>query len=228
MTGISKTKDQRPKTSEVSAIILAAGRSERMGAFKPLLPFGSRTVIESCIQSLRDGGVQEVVVVVGQSESARALSELLRDSGVTIAVNPERESEMNASIAVGVAALPGSAKVVLITPADYPAVPGQVVQRLIAEWKIGALLAKPTFDEHGGHPVLIDLSFRDQLLGLDPRDGLKGFFDAHRDQVKRIEVNSKYIARDIDTWDDYRTLHLEVFGVGPPSHQGQEKERGNN
>ena len=214
-----------PIGHEIVAIILAAGRSERMGAFKPLLPFGSQTVIESCIQSLRDGGVQDVVVVVGQSESASALSDLLRDSAVTIAVNPERESEMNASIAVGVAALPGSAKVVLITPADYPAVPGQVVQRLLAEWKLGALLAKPTFDEQGGHPVLIDLSFRDQLLALDPRRGLKGFFDAHQDQVKRIAVNSKYIARDIDTWDDYRTLHLEVFGFGPPSQQGRQQER---
>ena len=223
---ISKTKDQRPESREISAIILAAGRSERMGAFKPLLPFGSQTVIESCIQSLRDGGVQEVVVVVGQSENARALSDLLRDSAVTIAINPERESEMNASIAVGIAALPGSAKVVLITPADYPAVPGQVVQRLISEWKVGALLAKPTFDGQGGHPVLIDLSFRDQLLDLDPRSGLKGFFDAHQDQVKRIAVDSKFIARDIDTWDDYRALHLEVFGVGPPSQPGQESEPG--
>ena len=66
---ISKTEDQKPKTSAVAAIILAAGQSARMGAFKPLLPFGSQTVIESILQSLRDGGVQTIVVVVGQGET---------------------------------------------------------------------------------------------------------------------------------------------------------------
>jgi molybdenum cofactor cytidylyltransferase len=49
----------------LSAILLAAGRSRRMGAFKPLLPFGARTVIETCIDNLRAAGVTEIVVVVG-------------------------------------------------------------------------------------------------------------------------------------------------------------------
>jgi molybdenum cofactor cytidylyltransferase len=51
----------------IAAILLAAGRSKRMGAFKPLLSFGKQTVIESCIDSLRRGGVaaESIVVVVG-------------------------------------------------------------------------------------------------------------------------------------------------------------------
>ncbi|MGB8510146.1 MAG: NTP transferase domain-containing protein, partial [Pyrinomonadaceae bacterium] len=49
----------------VAAIILAAGRSRRMGAFKPLLPFGGRTVVEACIENLRAAGVAEIVVVLG-------------------------------------------------------------------------------------------------------------------------------------------------------------------
>ena len=48
-----------------SAILLAAGRSSRMGAFKPLLPFGNKTVIECCIDALREGGVETIVVVLG-------------------------------------------------------------------------------------------------------------------------------------------------------------------
>ena len=124
---------------------------------------------------------------------------------------------MNSSIAAGVAALPESTKAVLITPADHPAVPYHVVQKLIAEWEHGAVLGKPTWQEQGGHPVLVDLCFREELLQLDPAVGLKGFFRSHQDQVHRIAVNSNYVARDIDTWDDYRALHLEVFGVEPPS-----------
>ena len=51
--------------SEVAAILLAAGRSQRMGAFKPLLPFGETTVIRRCIQNLRQAGVEDIVVVLG-------------------------------------------------------------------------------------------------------------------------------------------------------------------
>ena len=55
-----KTEGPGPKTNEVAAIILAAGRSERMGAFKPLLPFGPSTVIEACIEYLHAGGIETV------------------------------------------------------------------------------------------------------------------------------------------------------------------------
>ena len=58
---MTKTQDLRPKTG-VSAILLAAGQSRRMGAFKPLLPFGKSTVIQSCIKNLLDGGVAEIIV----------------------------------------------------------------------------------------------------------------------------------------------------------------------
>lgn len=202
--------------SKVSAIILAAGRSQRMGAFKPLLPFGPKTVIETCIESIRGGGVEGIVVVLGQGSGSEKLKDHLQNSRVTLAFNPDQLSEMSASIACGVRALPNTAKAVIITPADHAAVPPEVVAQLITEWRKGALLVKPTWNERGGHPVLIDLSFRDELLDLDAPAGLKGFFDAHREQVRRVPVNSNYIARDMDTWDDYRALHREVFGVPPP------------
>jgi molybdenum cofactor cytidylyltransferase len=211
-----KAKVERPKTTGVSAIILAAGRSERMGAFKPLLPFGPRTVVESCIDNLRDGGAQSVVVVIGQDSRAELLRARLDEAAVIIAVNPDPRSEMGASIASGLCALPDSARAVLINPVDHAAVSGEVVRVLIDEWKNGARLVKPTWNEHGGHPVLVDLSYREELLNLDPEGGLKAFFELHLDQVRRLAVDSNYIARDMDTWDDYSSLHLEVFGVPPP------------
>ncbi|MDQ2975045.1 MAG: nucleotidyltransferase family protein [Acidobacteriota bacterium] len=204
------------KTNEVAAIILAAGRSERMGAFKPLLPFGSQTVIGSCIKLLRDGGVETVVVVLGHDPRADDLKQHLKDSRVSFAVNPDATSEMSASIACGVRELTDSAKAVVITPADHPAVPAEVVERLISEWRQGARLVMPIWKGHGGHPVLIDLGFRRELLSLDPNRGLKALFDVHRDDLRRVDVDSNYIARDMDTWDDYAALHQEVFGVPPP------------
>jgi molybdenum cofactor cytidylyltransferase len=211
-----ETKDPRPKTNKVAAIILAAGRSQRMGAFKPLLPFGQKTVIQTCIDNMRSGGVQSIVVVAPEGPRSAELETHLQDSNVTFAINPDPDSEMSASVARGVLAVPETTKAVIIIPVDHAAVPGEVVSSLIHEWKEGARLVKPTVAGRGGHPVLVDLEFRNDLLNLDSEQGLKGFFTEHQAHVRRIEVNSNYIVRDMDTWDDYRALHLEVFGVPPP------------
>ena len=221
---MSKTQDQKPKTREVAAIILAAGQSSRMGVFKPLLPFGPTTVIDNCIENLRNGGVETIVVVVGQGLRAEALHDHLKNSRVSFAVNPELQSEMSASIACGIRAVPEETKAAIITPVDHPAVPHEVVTELIAAWREGARLVIPTSDGRGGHPVLIDLRFRSELLGLDPNLGLKSFFDAHHNEVKRVAVNSNYIARDMDTWDDYQSLHQEVFGVLPTKEHLPERQ----
>jgi|SRR5215204_1432992 len=195
---------------DVAAILLAAGQSRRMGSFKPLLPFGEQTVIDSCINYLIEGGAETVVVVVGHR--ADELRRHLRQSSVHFALNPDPRSEMDASIAAGVRALPDAVRAAIISLVDYPAIPSTVVSELIAEWKKGALLVKPTREGRGGHPVLIDLKLREELLTLDSEHGLKGLFDKYKHQVRRLEVNSPYIARDIDTWDDYRDLHAEIFG----------------
>ena len=212
----SKGKDLRPKTNAVAAIVLAAGRSRRMGTFKPLLPFGPKTIIETCIDNLRGGGVESVVVVLGQGPHADKLKLHLMNAGVIFATNTDPESEMSASIASGVRALPERIQAVIINPADHAAVPPEVVASLISEWKLGARMVKPTSNDRGGHPVLIDLSFRDELLSLNPNGGLKTFFTERQDQVKRVAVKSNYIARDMDTWDDYTALHQEVFGFPAP------------
>ncbi len=202
---------------KITAIVLAAGRSERMGAFKPLLPFGNSTVIEACIANLRSGGVETIVVVVSPDQRGAKLQHHLANSAVTLAINPAPLSEMSDSICVGIRQLPDQAEAVLITPADHPAVPSNVVAALIAQWLQGAKLVVPTWKNRGGHPVLVDLGFRSELVNLDQHRGLRKFFEIHSKSVCRIAVKSKYIARDMDTWDDYRVLHEEVFGVLPPA-----------
>ena len=209
---MTKTKDQRPKTKDVVAILLAAGRSSRMGAFKPLLPFGESTVIRSCIRNLRDGGVQNIVVVVGHR--ADDVKNSLDDLSVNFALNPDPESGMSASIACAVRQTPNEARAVLIALGDQPAVPAEVFRVVLKEWRLGAKLLKPTFAGRGGHPVLVDLHFRSELLNLGP-GGLRAFFEGYRDQLRTIAVDSPLIARDIDTWDDYRALHKEIFGRLP-------------
>ncbi len=206
------TIDPRSKIQDVAAIILAAGRSQRMGVFKPLLPFGSTTVIGSCINNLRNAGVETIIVVVGHR--ADEVRDALHDSNVSSVANPDLSGQMTSSIACAVNELPKDTQAVLITPADLPAVPSNVIEQLITEWRNGHRLVKPTWQGRGGHPVMIDIGYRDELTRLDPDLGLKAFFERH--VVRRMSVDSSYIARDIDTWDDYAALHLEVFGTLPP------------
>lgn len=193
-----------------------------MGAFKPLLPFGNTTVIRSCLNNLSAGGVRNIVVVTGHrgAELQASLADL---DFVQCVTNPDPESEMSASIVFGVRALPAATKAVLIALTDQPAIPPAVVQNVIDAWRGGAKLIIPEFHKRGGHPVLIDLEFREQLLVLNPQRGLRALFDTHRNEVQRLNVNNPYIARDIDTWDDYRALHEEVFGALPNSWTADQK-----
>jgi molybdenum cofactor cytidylyltransferase len=199
---------------KVAAILLAAGRSERMGAFKPLLPWGQTSVIESCIDYLRRGGLETIVIVLGhRADDVRAG---LQHLPVRFTTNPDPNSEMGASLACGVRELSAETNGVIIALTDHPAVQAEVVARLIEQWRqTGAKLLVPEFAGHGGHPVLVDLCYRDELLSLDPAEGLRGLFRAHRRELRRVPVESPYVARDIDTCDDYRTLHKDVFGSEP-------------
>jgi molybdenum cofactor cytidylyltransferase len=182
-----------------------------MGAFKPLLPFGNKTVIECCIDYLREGGVEEILVVLGH----RADDIRQQVSGVKFALNPDPDSPMGASIAAGVRELPATAAATLIALVDHPAVPPRVVSTLLESWESGARLVIPTWQGRGGHPVLVDLSFKPELLNLSEGGGLRALFDAHRNEVTRVPVASPFVARDMDTWDDYTSLHKEVTGRPP-------------
>ena len=202
---------------KVAAVLLAAGRSRRMGAFKALLPFGRRSVVETCVANLLEAGAREVVVVVGhRADEIRAA--LARETRVRFAVNEVEGSEMGVSVARGVEAVSGDAKAVLVALVDYPAVPPGAIESLLeARARTGARLVVPEWHGRGGHPVLIDLSLREELLSVVHERGLRALFDAHAAEVLRVPADSPFVARDMDTWDDYVALHTDVFGVPPPA-----------
>jgi molybdenum cofactor cytidylyltransferase len=184
-----------------------------MGAFKPLLPFGDSTVSKSCITNLRGAGVSEIVVVLGHR--ADDVREHLKDCDVTFALNSDPESEMSVSIARGLEQISPGVNALLIALVDHPAVDSATIRAITYEWQRGSKLVQPEHNGRGGHPVLIDLSFRNELLNLDPEKGLRKVFEAHSGEVRRLAVGSPLVARDMDTWEDYVRLHQDVFGRPP-------------
>ncbi len=187
-----------------------------MGAFKALLPFGDRSVVAACVDNLLEGGARSVVVVVGhRAEDVRRELSRYRTRVLT-AFNEEAESEMGVSIARGVEVFDEKTRGLLVALVDQPAVPASAVRAVVAAWReTNASLVVPTYEGRGGHPVLIDLRFRQRLLTLPAGRGLRALFDEHRAEVLRLPVGSPYIVRDMDTWDEYAALHEEVFGRAP-------------
>src|SRR2546423_7160644 len=121
----------------ITAVLLAAGHSRRMGAFKPLLPFGGVSVVETCVENLRAAGVAEIVVVVGhRAEEVRAA--LAQREFVRFAVNDADESEMGVSIARGVERVASEDGALVVALVDQPAVPPVVTASLIEAWRAGA------------------------------------------------------------------------------------------
>jgi molybdenum cofactor cytidylyltransferase len=136
-------------------------------------------------------------------------------NGVRVIVNDAEGSEMGVSVARGVESVGVDAGAVLVALVDQPAVPASVVSMLIEAWRRGALLVVPTYEGRGGHPVLVDLRFRDELTNLPAEGGLRALFDAHREEVLRLPVALPYVVRDMDTPEEYRALHAELFGYPP-------------
>jgi molybdenum cofactor cytidylyltransferase len=187
-----------------------------MGAYKPLLPFGDRTIIETCLLNFSRAGINNFIVVLS-AHKAGEVQARLQHLQVSFAVNEDAGSEMSASIARGVEQLPSDTKAFFIALADQPAVSPLVIEKLLDERKrTRARIVAPEYGGRGGHPVLIDASLREELLHLNSERGLRALFDAHQDEVRRVAVDTPYVLRDVDTWEDYRALHTEVFGA-PPS-----------
>ena len=195
-----------------------------MGAFKPLLPFGGVSVVEACVANICAAGVGEIIVVIGHraGEVRAALAHL---PFVRFASNDEPGSEMGVSVARGVEAVSAGACVLLVALVDQPAVPPAAIRSLIAaRARTGARLVVPEWGGRGGHPVLFDLALREELLSPVQEKGLRALFDAHREEVLRVPVESPFVARDMDTWDEYVALHREVFGSAPTVERQKAKE----
>jgi CTP:molybdopterin cytidylyltransferase MocA len=181
--------------------VLAAGLSTRMGAFKPLLPLGETTVLESAIATLREGGVADVVVVTGHrgDELAGAISR----GGARRAHNPRFADGMYTSVQAGVAALPGDLDAFFLLPCDIPGAGANTVRQLARARDHAAdpAVLYPVHAGRRGHPPLIAARLIPAILAAEPAGGLRDLLRA-QDTIE-IEVDEPGILRDLDTREAY-------------------------
>jgi molybdenum cofactor cytidylyltransferase len=187
----------------ITAIVLAAGESRRMGALKPLLPFGNSTVIETVASSLLRCPIDTVLVVVGHR--SEEIARQLAPYPVETVLNDDYAAGMLTSVQRGVAAAPADTEWFVIALADQPALDVAVTTSLIQQAREGTPgILVPTFDGRRGHPLLIHRRYREEIAALSPEIGLRELMRRHPDDVRHIAVAQDAILRDMDTPEEYQ------------------------
>jgi len=195
----------------VSAILLAAGESRRLGIPKLLLPFGKSTILEQTIDNLLNSSVDEVIVVLGYR--AEETMRKIANRPVKIAINPIYYQGMSTSIVKGLSLVDNRAQAIMVTLADQPLIDSPTINRLIEEslgHDKGIII--PTYQAERGHPVIFASKYKEELLGLKGDIGGRQTIKGHPNDTLEVIADSKAITMDINTISDYYT-HLKLVKV---------------
>lgn len=189
----------------ISAILLAAGESRRMGEFKQLLRLADKSFVEHCVDNLLASRIDEVIIVTGHRELE--VRRAVGDRPVRFAHNADYRSGMASSIKCGVQALSESTRACVLALVDQPQIGADVINLVIETYeKAAAIIVVPTYGGRNGHPTLLDVSLKEEILTMDPERGLRQVVRAHFDQVARVEVSSRAVLDDCDLPEDYERI----------------------
>ena len=188
----------------LSAILLAAGESKRMGEPKQLMPLGSSTVVEQAIDNLLNSAVNEVIVVLGYR--AEEITKTIAAKPVKIIVNPNYRQGMSTSIIAGLNLVYHQAQAVMLALGDQPLVDSQTINRLIEEfYNHDKGIAVPTYQGRRGHPIIFAIKYKPKLLELEGDIGGREIIKQHPDDILEVAVDSESVITDIDTRADYQS-----------------------
>lgn len=195
----------------LAAVVPAAGRSERMGRDKLLLPWGESVVVGAVVEALRGGGVERVAVVAAADNDR--LVRWARSRDVILAINPRPERGMLSSILEGIEALGGVEDLVagrcglLICPGDHPALRDETVRAVAAALGEGVAVAVPVVSGRRGHPLGIAPRLLGDILRLDPGVGLRELLELH--PAHEVVVDDPGALLDVDRPADYERALAE-------------------
>jgi molybdenum cofactor cytidylyltransferase len=197
----------------ISAILLAAGESTRMGRLKALLPWLGSTLVEYQVKSLQMAGVAEVVMVVGhRGEEVEAPVKGM--SGVTAVANSDYKQGKATSIKVGLRNISMSAQGILILAVDQPR-PAQIVESVIKAYlEYDALITCPVYDGHRGHPIIFSSSLLPDLLAItEEGQGLREVISRYSENTHRLEVDNPIVTVDVNSPKDLQNAEELFVGM---------------
>jgi molybdenum cofactor cytidylyltransferase len=197
-------------STTIAAIVPAAGRSERMGRPKLLLPVGGLSVIARVVAALRDGGAATVVVVVPPETSpgASALAAEAEQAGACVVVADPPPPDMRSSVGRGLdhlCEMPAPPSTLLIAPGDSPGIDAALVARVIDRARSAPdSIVVPKSRGRRGHPLALPWSLADEIRTLPEGVGINTLVARHADRVVALDVDDPDAFDDLDTPDDYR------------------------
>jgi molybdenum cofactor cytidylyltransferase len=194
----------------ITGILLAAGKSERMGEPKILLKIKGKTIIELLLGEYLKSNLDEVVLVLGKdADFIQDFVERLFDSlKLKIAINENYELGMFSSIQKGIALAKGEN--ILLGLGDNVLITSDIINTLIAQYRAPEILV-PTASGRKGHPVVFSGVVADQIIKADPTNTtLKNVFEQHQKEIRLFPIEREEILIDMDTKSDYKTA-LSLF-----------------
>lgn len=198
---------------KISALVLAAGASERMAQPKMLLPFGERTILTATLEAvLASGACAETVVVLGAN--AAEIAPTLEASRVRVVTIADPAGGLSSSLRAGVQAAAG-ADAYMILLGDHPLLLASTVSRLAEKFQSSDKgICVPVFQGVIGHPIFFDARYRDELLTLTGDEGARRILMTHPRDVLDVHIGEVGVVFDVDDDEDYDEA-LRLAGLPP-------------
>ena len=185
----------------VEAIILAAGKGERMGAIKPLVDIGGKPALMRVIDTLGAAGIERIIVVLGYV--AQRIERAIDLSGCIVAKNGDYESGMGSSLALGINFVSEDSSGFLVAHADMPYVREKTVRSILERARTGSKIVAPVHKGVRGFPVYLRADCRDDLLPtLVGEVGARNYISQHEGDLELVEVDDPGAIIDIDRPED--------------------------
>jgi molybdenum cofactor cytidylyltransferase len=189
----------------ISAILLAAGESKRMGLPKQLLEWQGRTLLQHVLESLIKSAADEIILVLGYETDL--IKKTLPALQIKIVINPFYTQGMSSSLRQGLLAMDPRSEAFLVLLADQPGIGPEIINNVIrafqqAEPKRG--IVRPVYRGMRGHPVLIGIQYLQEALQLQGDMGARQILMNHPEDVLEIDVDQDVVLRDIDTPEEYQ------------------------
>jgi molybdenum cofactor cytidylyltransferase len=187
----------------ITAIILAAGESKRMGQPKLGLPWGGTTVLGRVIQVLKLAEVEDILVVLGGSREVG--ESICREQGVRTAFNDDHATtDMLVSLQTGLNDASPGARAALVALGDQPQIQEATVRIVIEAYRNQeAPLVVPSYRMRRGHPWLVSRLFWREIFEMRAPDTSRDFLSRHALDIQYVDSESATILEDLDSPEDY-------------------------
>lgn len=194
--------------AKVSAIVLAAGLSRRMGEENKLfLPVNDRPMVEWVIEKVAQSTADEVIIV--GSELSLDRFEKWKSDRVQVINNPHYQNGMTSSIQAGVQVASGDGYMICL--GDQPKIEISTYNELIAAFQSSfaqneGSIVLPFYDGKKGNPVIFSAIYREDILNHTEPEGCKEIVQANKHHLTKVDVSDSGILMDVDTREDYERL----------------------